>query len=36
LYFCLGLASDHDPLTYGIPCSWDHRCTMLYPAYLLR
>jgi hypothetical protein len=23
--FCPGLASDHDPSTCGLPCSWDHR-----------
>jgi hypothetical protein len=30
LDFCLWLASDWDPPTCGLLCSWDHRCPPLY------
>jgi hypothetical protein len=36
LHFCLGLASDCDPPTYGLPCSWNHKPAPPHPAYWLR
>jgi hypothetical protein len=33
---CPGLASDHDPSTYGLPHSWDHRYEPPYSLYWFR
>jgi hypothetical protein len=35
-YFCLGLASDCDPPTYNLLCSWDRRCRIPHLACQLR
>jgi hypothetical protein len=34
--FCSGLATDHDPSTYSLPCSWDHKHMAPCPACWMR